>query len=87
MLGARKHARLLSGIDAFYAASKVGAASKAHLDKDDGRSVLHDQIDFTVSAAIVSCYQAETVIENVPACEPFGPSAELHSACTSCVHC
>jgi hypothetical protein len=63
VFGARQYPRLLSGIDAFRAASEVGAIAQANLDKDDGWSVPHYQIDFTVPATIISCYQPEAPIE------------------------
>jgi hypothetical protein len=63
VFGARRYARLLSSIDAFRAASEVGAITQANLDKDDRRSVPHYQIDFTVPATIISCYQPEALIE------------------------
>ena len=63
VFGARQQAGLFSGIDAFRAASEVGAVTEANFDKGDGRSVSHDKIDFTVAATIVSCYQLEAVIE------------------------
>jgi hypothetical protein len=63
VFGARRYARLLSGIDAFRAASEIGAITQANFDKDDGGSFPHYQINFTVPTTIISRYQPEPLIE------------------------
>ena len=63
VFGGRQQASLFSGIDAFRAASEVGAVTEANFDKGDGRSVPHDKINFTVPATIIPSYQPQAVIE------------------------
>ena len=63
VFGARRYACLLSGVDAFRAASEVGAITQTNFDKDDVRTVPHYQIDFTVPATIISCYQPQALRE------------------------
>jgi len=63
VFGARQQAGLFSGIDAFRAASEVGAVTEANFDKGDGRSVSHDKINFTVPATVIPRYQPQAVIE------------------------
>lgn len=87
VLGAGKNARLFSGIDAFRAASEVGAVSKTHLDKGDDGAVTHYQIDLSVPATIVTLYQSQALVEQMPASDVFGPGAALNCALTSGVHC
>ena len=87
VLGARQQASLFPRIDAFRAASEVGAVAEANFDKGDGRSVPHDKIDFTVPATIIPHYQPQAVVQQMPASKIFGPGAAFHSACTGCVHC
>ena len=87
VFGARQQASLFSDIDAFRAASEVGAITQPYFDKGDGRSVSHDKIDFTVPATIIPRYQPQAVVEQVPASKIFRPSAAFHSACTGCIHC
>ncbi len=79
---ARQQAGLFSGIDAFRAASEVDAITQPYFDKDDGGSVPHYKIDFTVPATIIPCYQPQAAVEHMPASQTFGPSAALHIACT-----
>ena len=87
VFGARQQASLFSGIDAFRAASEVGAITQPYFDKGNGRSVPHDKIDFTVPATIIPRYQPQAVVEQMPASKILGPSAAFHTACTGCVHC
>ncbi len=87
VFGARQQASLFPGIDAFRAASEVGAIAQPYLDKGDGGSVPHDKIDFTVPATIIPRYQSKALVEQMTACKIFGPSAARHAARTSSIHC
>jgi len=63
VFGARQQASLFSGINAFRAASEVGAITQPYFDKGDGGSVPHDKIDFTVWATIIPRYQSQALAE------------------------
>ena len=72
VLGAGENARLLLRADTLRAAAEVRSAAKAHLDEDERRSIAHDQIDFTVSAAVVSREQPKPMLTQMPTRERFG---------------
>jgi hypothetical protein len=63
MFRSRHEAGLLSRIDAFRAGSEIDSTAKTDFDEGDSIPVLHYQIDFTVPATIIPCYQTQAVVD------------------------
>lgn len=63
VFGARQDASLLSRVDTFGAAAKIGTTAHANFDKGDRGAVAHYEIDFTVPATVVSAHQAQALVD------------------------
>ena len=57
MLSALDQAGLLGLIDAFQRGAETATAAVAYFDKDQGVRLLHDQVYFTLAAAVVALHQ------------------------------
>lgn len=77
VLGRCRQSSLLARIDALGAVDEGARAAIAHLDENQFGVVSHDQVDFSVAAAVVSRYQGQAFADKAVQGDTFRPVSPI----------